>query len=140
MDAQCTAVATASGGRRGHLRSSDGVSDLDLTLPKELGGLGKPGTARPEQLFAAGCAACFENAILRAAREQRVRLSGSSVTAEVGIGRQADGFFALRVALAVSPPGPERAQADELARAAHEEICPYSRAVRGNVEVAVTVE
>jgi osmotically inducible protein OsmC len=137
MNAQYTAVATSSGGRQGHVRSSDGVIDLDLTLPKELGGLGKPGTTNPEQLFAAGYAACFENALLRAARE---RLDGSSVTASVGIGRREDGLFALEVTLAVSLPGVERAQAEALARAAHEEICPYSRAVRGNVEVEVKVE
>jgi lipoyl-dependent peroxiredoxin len=140
MDVQYTAVATSSGGRQGHVRSSDGVIDLDLSMPKELGGLGKPGTTNPEQLFAAGYAACFENANLRAARERKVRLGGSSVTASVGIGRQDDGFFHLRVALAVSLPGTERAQAEALARAAHEEICPYSRAVRGNVEVTVAVE
>lgn len=108
-------------------------------MPEELGGQGRPGATNPEQLFAAGYAACFENAILRAARERKVRPSGSKVTAEVGIGRKVDGFFALDVALAVELAGVERAVAEELARAAHEEICPYSRAVRGNVEVTVTV-
>jgi Ohr subfamily peroxiredoxin len=139
MEVLYTAEATATGGRKnGHARSSDGAIDVQINPPKEVGGSGE-GT-NPEQLFAAGYAACFENAILRAARERRVRLNGSGVTAEVGIGRQADGFFALQVALKVSLPGLERAQAEELARAAHEEICPYSRAVRGNVEVTVEVE
>ena len=109
-------------------------------MPRELGGSGKPGTTNPEQLFAAGYAACFENAILRAARERKVKLAGSSVTATVGIGRREDGFFHLEVALAVDLDGVDRAEAEALARAAHEGICPYSRAVRGNVKVAVRVE
>ena len=140
MTAQYTAVATSSGGREGHVRSADRVLDLPLSMPKELGGSGKPGTTNPEQLFAAGYAACFENALLRAARERKVRLNGSSVTARVGIGRREDGRFGLEVALLVALPGVERAEAEALARAAHEEICPYSRAVRGNVAVEVRVE
>ena len=140
MNAQYVAVATSSGGREGHVRSSDGVLDLPLSMPKELGGSGKPGTTNPEQLFAAGYAACFENALLRAAREQKVRLNGTSVTARVGIARREDTRFGLEVALAASLPGVDRGQAEALTRAAHEEICPYSRAVRGNVEVTVTVE
>lgn len=140
MHAQYTTTVTSSGGRQGHVRSADGVLDLPLSMPKELGGPGRPGTTNPEQLFAAGYAACFENAILRAARERKVKLAGSSVTATVGIGRREDGFFHLEVALAVDLDGVDRAEAEALARAAHEEICPYSRAVRGNVEVAVRVE
>jgi lipoyl-dependent peroxiredoxin len=139
MNAQYMTTVTSSGGREGHIRSSDGVLDLPLSMPKELGGSGKPGTTNPEQLFAAGYAACFENALLRAAREQKLKLSGSSVTATVGIGRRDDGRFGLEVALAVKLDGVGRAEAQALARAAHEEICPYSRAVRGNVEVAVSV-
>jgi len=139
MNAQYTTTVTSSGGREGHVRSADGVLDLPLSMPKELGGSGKPGTTNPEQLFAAGYAACFENALLRAAREQKAKLSGSSVTATVGIGRRADGRFGLEVALTVKLDGVGRAEAEALARAAHEEICPYSRAVRGNVDVAVTV-
>ncbi len=139
MNAQYTTRVTSSGGREGHVRSADGVLELPLSMPKELGGSGKPGTTNPEQLFAAGYAACFENALLRAAREERVKLSGSPVTATVGIGRRADGRFGLEVALAVKLDGLERAEAEDLARAADEEICPYSRAVRGNVDVAVSV-
>ena len=139
MNVLYTAAATSSGGREGHVRSSDGVLDLPLAMPKELGGSGKPGTTNPEQLFAAGYAACFENALLRAARERKVKLNGSSVTARVGIGRLENGRFSLTVDLAVSLPGLERAQAEALAREAHEEICPYSRATRGNIDVNVTV-
>ena len=140
MNAQYTTAVTSFGGREGHIRSADGVLDLPLSMPKELGGSGKPGTTNPEQLFAAGYAACFENALLRAARERKVKLAGSAVTATVGIGRRDDGRFGLDVALAVKLEGVERAEAEALARAAHGEICPYSRAVRGNVEVAVRVE
>lgn len=139
MQAQYTTKVTSSGGRQGHIRSEDGVLDLPLSMPKELGGPGRPGTTNPEQLFAAGYAACFENAILRVARERKVKLAGSAVTATVGIGRRADGFFHLDVALAVKLDGVDRAEAEALARAAHEEVCPYSRAVRGNVDVTVSV-
>jgi lipoyl-dependent peroxiredoxin len=139
MQAQYTAEATSSGGREGRVRTPDGAIDLPLSMPKELGGSGRPGTANPEQLFAAGYAACFENALLRAARERKVRLNGSSVTARVGIGRMENGRFNLGVDLAVTLPGLERSEAEALARAAHEEICPYSRATRGNIDVNVAV-
>ena len=138
MDVLYTASATAVGGRAGHVRSSDGVLDLPLAHPKELGGPGGAAT-NPEQLFAAGYAACFENALLRVARERKAPVRESSVTAHVGIGRAADGFFRLRVALEVSAPGRERAEVEELARIAHEEVCPYSRATRGNIEVELRV-
>ena len=139
MDVMYTAEATSSGGREGRVRTADGVIDLPLSMPKELGGLGKPGTTNPEELFAAGYAACFENAMLRAAREGKVRLEGSSVTARVGIGRMENGRFNLKVDLAVSLAGISREEAEALAHAAHEEICPYSRATRGNIEVSVSV-
>jgi Ohr subfamily peroxiredoxin len=139
MDVLYTAEATSSGGREGRVRTSDGVIDLALSMPKELGGLGKPGTTNPEELFAAGYAACFENALLRAARERQVRPDGASVTARVGIGRMENGRFGLKVDLLVAVAGVARAEAEELARAAHEEICPYSRATRGNIDVTVAV-
>lgn len=133
-----TATATATGGRQGQVHSSDGVLDLPLLYPKELGGPGGAAT-NPEQLFAAGYAACFENALMRVARERKAPLQGSSVTAHVGIGRAADGYFQLRVDLEVSAPGRDRAEIEEFARIAHEEVCPYSRATRGNIEVSVRV-
>lgn len=139
MDVMYTAEATSSGGREGRVRTADGVIDLPLSMPKELGGLGKPGTTNPEELFAAGYAACFENAILRAARERKIRLEGSSVTARVGIGRMENGRFNLKVDLAVALAGISREEAETLAHAAHEEICPYSRATRGNIAVSVSV-
>ena len=139
MDVLYTAEATSSGGREGRVRTADGVIDLPLSMPKELGGLGKPGTTNPEELFAAGYAACFENAMLRAARERKIRPTATAVTARVGIGRMDSGRFGLKVDLAVSLEGIERAEAEALAAAAHEEICPYSRATRGNIDVSVTV-
>jgi Ohr subfamily peroxiredoxin len=138
MDVLYTATATAHGGRQGHVRSSDGVLDVPLLYPKELGGPGGAAT-NPEQLFAAGYAACFENALMRVARERKAPLNGSSVTAHVGIGREEDGFFRLKVDLEVSAPGRERAEIEEFARIAHEEVCPYSRATRGNIEVNIRV-
>ena len=138
MQALYTATATAIGGRNGSIRSSDGVLDLGLASPKELGGPGGAAT-NPEQLFAAGYAACFENALLRVARERKAPIQESSVTAYVGIGRQEDGFFGLAVALEVSVPGRDRAEVEEMVRVAHEEVCPYSRATRGNIEVEAKV-
>ena len=138
MQALYTATATATGGRNGRLRSSDGVLDLSLALPKELGGPGGAAT-NPEQLFAAGYAACFENALLRVARERKAPIRESRVIAHVGIGREEDGFFRLAVALEVSVPGRDRAEVEEMVRVAHEEVCPYSRATRGNIEVDLKV-
>jgi Ohr subfamily peroxiredoxin len=139
MQVLYTAEATATGGREGRVRSSDGVLDLPLAMPKELGGSGRLAT-NPEQLFAAGYAGCFENAILRAARERKVVLGELSVTALVGIGRLESGRFGLEVELKVAIPGIERTQAEALINAAHEDICPYSRATRGNIPVRVSVE
>ena len=135
MDVLYTAVATAIGGRQGRVRSDDGVLDTPLAHPKELGGH----ATNPEQLFAAGYAACFENALLRVARERKAPLRESSVTARVGIGRETDGFFWSAVALEVSVPGRSRDEIEKLARIAHAEVCPYSRATRGNIDVAVSL-
>ena len=138
MQVLYTATATATGGRNGRVRSSDGVLDLGLAMPKELGGPGGAAT-NPEQLFAAGYAACFENALLRVARERKAPIRESSVTAHVGIGREEDGFFQLAVALEVLVPGRDRAEVEEMVRVAHEEVCPYSRATRGNIDVNLSV-
>jgi osmotically inducible protein OsmC len=139
MQAMYTAEATAKGGRQGHVRSTDGVLDIPLAMPKELGGPGGAAT-NPEQLFAAGYAACFENALLRVARERKAPIRESSVTAQVGIGREEGGYFRLGVELRVSVPGRDRKEIEEFARIAHEELCPYSRATRGNIDVRVSVE
>ena len=134
MQALYTATATAVGGRNGSIKSSDGVLDLKLLNPKELGGPGGAAT-NPEQLFAAGYAACFENALLRVARERKAPIHESAVTAHVTIGRNDKGFFELAVELEVSVPDRPKAEIEEFVRIAHEEVCPYSRATRGNIEV-----
>src|SRR6516165_10517479 len=138
MQALYTATATAVGGRNGSIKSSDGVLDLKLLYPKELGGPGGAAT-NPEQLFAAGYAACFENALLRVARERKAPIRESSVTAHVAIGRNEKGFFELAVLLEISVPDRERAEIEEMARVVHEEVCPYSRATRGNIEIKLQV-
>jgi Ohr subfamily peroxiredoxin len=132
-----TAKATSTGAARaGHVASDDGVLDLDLSIPKGMGGAGGPGT-NPEQLFAAGYSACFHSALQAVARSEKVKLDGSSVAGEVSIGKQGEGF-GLAVALVVSLPGIEREQAQKLAEAAHQ-VCPYSKATRGNIDVDVKV-
>jgi lipoyl-dependent peroxiredoxin len=132
-----TAKATSTGaGRLGHVASSDGVLTHDLSIPKELGGPGGGGT-NPEQLFAAGYAACFHSALQNVARREKTRIADSSVTAEVGIGRQGEGY-GLSVELVISLPGIEREQADKLVDAAHQ-MCPYSNATRGNIDVELKV-
>jgi osmotically inducible protein OsmC len=132
-----TAEATALGGREGHARTSDGRLDVDLDVPSEMGGKGGPGT-NPEQLFAAGYAACFQSALLRFAFGRKLDLSGSRITARVGIGTLSTGGFGLAAALDLDAPGISRADAVELMELAHE-ACPYSRATRGNIDVTLTV-
>jgi lipoyl-dependent peroxiredoxin len=136
MAALYTAVATATGdGRNGHARSSDGLVDVDLATPKEMGGAG--GATNPEQLFAAGYAACFHSALKLVARQQKLAITDSSVTAEVGIGPNDTGGFALEVVLDVELGGVDQAAADALVEAAHQ-VCPYSNATRGNVPVRLS--
>lgn len=135
-----TAQATTTGGRRnGRSRSSDGQLEVTLNAPKELGGSGD-GT-NPEQLFAAGYSACFLGAMQFIAGTQKTSLSpGTTITADVGFGPLAGGKkgFGISVAMRVSVPGLERAAAEALVAAAHE-VCPYSNATRGNVDVSFTV-
>jgi Ohr subfamily peroxiredoxin len=131
-----TAVATARGdGRNGEVTSSDGVIDESLAIPKEMGGPGGDKT-NPEQLFAAGYSACFHSALQLVARQAKVPLKDTSVTAEVSVLKQEVGF-GLGVALNVSLPGLEQEQADRLVAQAHQ-VCPYSNATRGNIEVALS--
>jgi len=135
MPAVYTAVATATGeGRNGHTRSSDGRIDLDLAVPTEMGGPG--GGANPEQLFAAGYAACFHSALKLVARQQKATFTDSAVTAEVGIGPSDSGGFGLEVTLRVELGGIDDASAEKLVEAAHG-VCPYSNATRGNIPVTL---
>ncbi|NVD34718.1 organic hydroperoxide resistance protein [Marinobacter lutaoensis] len=129
------AHASATGGRSGHVTTDDGALDLQLSLPKSLGGSGGAGT-NPEQLFAGGYAACFENALIHVARQQKITLEGTRVDATVGIGPNDQGGFALAVKLVVTVPGLPREQAQALVEQAHA-VCPYSNAIRGNVDVAL---
>ena len=133
-----TASATATGdGRGGHTRSSDGVLDLDLAVPKEMGGPGGPHT-NPEQLFAAGYAACFHSAIKGVAARQKITLTDTAITVDVGIGPNGNGGFGLSVAIEAELPGLDEAAAKALIEAAHQ-VCPYSNATRGNVDVNLTI-
>jgi len=139
MEAVYTASATATGdARNGHTRSSDGVLDLDLAVPKEMGGPGGALT-NPEQLFAAGYAACFHGALKGAARARKVTLTDTAITVDVGIGPNDNGVgFGLKVAIEAEIPGVDEAVARELLDLAHQN-CPYSNATRGNIQVDVTL-
>ena len=131
-----TAEVTSSGdGRNGHVASSDGKIGLDLAFPAEMGGTGD-GT-NPEQLFAAGYAACFHSALRLVAGKQDAQVGDSTVTAQVGIGPEGEAF-GLVVTLVIHVPGMEREVVRELAEAAHQ-VCPYSRATRGNISVELRV-
>jgi lipoyl-dependent peroxiredoxin len=129
-------VASSGDGRNGQARSSDGILDLALTSPKEVGGSGTG--SNPEQLFAAGYAACFHSALRMAARERKVTLADDVVTARVHLVREESGFR-IDAELRVSLPSVEPDTARELADAAHGR-CPYSKAIAGNVDVVLTVE
>ena len=130
-----TATATSTGGRAGRATSSDGILEVTLTAPKELGG---PGTGtNPEQLFAAGWSACFTSALTTIAKKAGVDATDAQVTAHVGMGRDGSGF-ALTAELDVRLPGVSLETAQELADAAHQ-VCPYYNATRGNIEVTVSV-
>ena len=138
MPAIYTASATATGdGRGGHTRSSDGVLDLDLAVPKEMGGPGGHLT-NPEQLFAAGYAACFHSALKLVAGKQKITLTDTAITVDVGIGPNGQGGFGLTVAIEAELPGLDETTARGLLDAAHQ-VCPYSNATRGNIEVDLTL-
>ncbi len=132
-----TATATATGGRAGRSTSSDNILDVALAAPTELGGPG--GATNPEQLFAAGYAACFQSALGVVARRYKVDITGSAVTADVTLGSIEGGAYGLKVALHTSLPGVEADVAQKLVDGAHQ-VCPYSNATRGNIDVAVTVD
>jgi lipoyl-dependent peroxiredoxin len=134
-----TATATAAGGRNGRTESSDGIVKADLSVPKEMGGPGKAGTATPEHLFAAGYAACFGGALDFVAKRQKKDASKAKVTAAVSIGPREGGGFGLAVKLNVEDKSLPQADLAALAKKAHEKICPYSHATRNNVDVTLEV-
>jgi osmotically inducible protein OsmC len=131
-----TAEATVTGGRdAGHGRTSDGVLDVQLRSPVELGGEG--GGTNPEQLFAVGYAACFEGALKTVARRQKLSADDATIDSKVSLGPGEDRAFTIAVSLDVTLPGLDEEQAAELVHAAHR-VCPYSNATRGNIDVALT--
>ncbi|MGW7520770.1 organic hydroperoxide resistance protein [Streptomyces sp. NPDC054796] len=136
IDVKYTAVATAENGRDGRVSTDDGQLDVVVNPPKEMGGSGA-GT-NPEQLFAAGYSACFQGALGVVARKENADISGSTVTAKVSIGSTPEGGFGLKVALEANIPNVDAAKAKELLEKAHQ-VCPYSNATRGNIEVTLDV-
>jgi osmotically inducible protein OsmC len=134
-----TATATATGGRNGHTESSDGIVHADLSVPKEMGGPGKPGTATPEHLFAAGYAACFGGALDFVGKQHKKDASKATITCAVSIGPREAGGFGLAVKLHVEDKSLAQAELAALANEAHEKICPYSNATRNNVDVTLEV-
>src|SRR5580698_2887245 len=138
VDVKYRTSATATGGRDGQASTADGSLNVKLSLPKELGGGGGPGN-NPEQLFAAGYAACFIGAMKAVAAQGGPKVpADASVTSTVGIGPRSEGGFGLDIALEVSLPGLPRADAEALVAKAHQ-VCPYSNATRNNVDVRLTV-
>jgi lipoyl-dependent peroxiredoxin len=132
-----TAEVTATGGRRGHVRSSDGVLDLDVAVPE--GMAKKMGASNPEQLFAAGYAACFQSALLIVAARQKIHLENDfTVTAHVSLNQLENGGYGLGVKLAIDLKGLDKDKARELVNQAHV-VCPYSVGTRGNIEVELEV-
>ena len=129
-----TATATAVGGRNGHSESNDGIVAVDLSVPKEMGGPGKPGTATPEHLFAAGYAACFGGAIDFVAKQHKKDASKAIVTCDVSIGPREGGGFGLSVKMHIEDKSTTQAELAALVKEAHEKICPYSHATRNNVD------
>ena len=138
MSALYSTQVNAVGGRNGTIRSEDGILDLTLALPKELGGKG--GATNPEQLFAAGYAACFANAMIHVSRNQqhKIRDNDVDVMANVGLEANGQGGFSLTVALDVTIIGVDQ-EAAELIVAETHQVCPYSNAIRGNIDVSTTV-
>ena len=131
-----TAHATATGGRNGHTQSSDGIVSVDLSVPKAMGGPGKPNTTTPEDLFGAGYAACFGSAVDFIAKQQKLPVTNVKIDAAVGIGARSEGGFGLKVDLTATVSGLPQAEAEKLVAKAHE-VCPYSNATRNNIEVTL---
>ena len=134
-----TATATATGGRNGHTQAADGTVSADLSVPKAMGGPGKPGTTTPEHLFAAGYAACFGGALDFVAKKHKKDASKAAITCAVSVGPRDAGGFGIAVKLHVEDRSIPTAELKSLADEAHEQICPYSHATRNNVPVELEV-
>ena len=134
-----TATATATGGRNGRTESSDGAVKADLSVPKEMGGPGRAGTATPEHLFAAGYAACYGGALDFVAKQHKKDATKASITCAVTIGPREGGGFGLSVKMRVEDASLPQAELESFAKEAHEKVCPYSHATRNNVDVQFEV-
>src|SRR5580698_981326 len=134
-----TASATAVGGRNGHTEASDGSVSVNLSLPKEMGGPGKPNTTTPEHLFSAGYAACFGGALDYVAKQQKKDATKAVVTCSTSIGPREAGGFGIAVKIHVEDKSHPQAELEALVQEAHEKICPYSHATRNNVDVQIAV-
>jgi Ohr subfamily peroxiredoxin len=134
-----TATATATGGRNGHTEAADGSVKADLSVPKEMGGPGKPNTTTPEHLFAAGYAACFGGALDFIGKQQRKDASTAKITCAVSIGPREAGGFGLAIKLRIEDRSLPHSELVALANEAHQKICPYSHATRGNVDVQLEI-
>ena len=128
----------ATGGRDGKVKSKDGAFTASLSMPKELGGAGTPGATNPEQLFAAGYGACFDSAIRFVARSKKIAMTESTIHTTIQLFAKPEGGFKLGAQLDVSLPGLEREVAQSLVDAAHQ-VCPYSNATRGNIDVQINL-
>lgn len=134
-----TATATAVGGRNGHSETSDGSVKVDLSVPKEMGGPGKIGTTTPEHLFATGYAACFGGALDFVAKQHKKDATKAKITCAVSIGPRKKGGFGLAVKMSIEDKSFAKAYLAELVNEAHEKICPYSHATRGNIDVTFNI-
>ena len=135
-----TATAINTGGRNGHSETTDHSVSVDLSVRKEMGGPGRPGTTTPEHLFAAGYAACFGGALEFVAQQHKKNVSGSIVTCDTSVGPREGGGFGIAVRMHVKIPNLPTAEARALVEETHDKICPYSHATRGNIDFALEVE
>jgi len=135
-----TAVATAVGGRNGHSQAEDGSVSVDLSVPKAMGGPGKPNTTTPEHLFATGYAACFGGALDYVAVQHKKNAKNAAITCSVTIGPRDAGGFGIAVKMRVKDKSLPQAELEAYAKEAHEKICPYSHATRNNVQVDIEIE
>ena len=135
-----TATATATGGRNGHTEAHDGTVKADLSVPKAMGGPGKPGTTTPEHLFAAGYAACYGGALDYVGKQHKMNAAGAKITCAVSVGPRDGGGFGISVKMTVEDKSLPQAELARLAREAHEQVCPYSHATRNNVDVQFEVK
>ena len=140
IDPKFTAIASATGGRNGHTATDDGIVSVDLSVPKAMGGPGKPDTGTPEHLFAAGYAACFGGAVDFVASQHKVKIPDAVVTAKVEVGPREGGGFGVAVTMKVTAKSLPTEELRKIVEEAHEKVCPYSHATRGSIPFTLEVE